>query len=61
MVGSIWYIRDQWAQYEEWWEPCQKRIGQLFYGCDDVAGVTYVRGGDIIDDYPPTLTSPQHL
>jgi hypothetical protein len=33
----------------------------LFYGCDDVAGVTYVRGGDIIDDYPPTLTSPQQL
>jgi hypothetical protein len=36
MVGSIWYIRDQWAQYEKWWEPCQKRSGQLFYGCDDV-------------------------
>jgi hypothetical protein len=50
-----------WAQYEKWWEQRQKRSGQLFYGCDDVAGVTYVRGGDIIDDYPPTLTSPQQL
>jgi hypothetical protein len=51
----------EWAQYEKWWEPCQKRSGQLFYGCDDVAGVTYVcpRGCDIIADYPPTLTSPQ--
>jgi hypothetical protein len=49
------------VQYEKWWDQRQKRSGQLFYGCDDVAGVTYVRGGDIIDDYPPTLTSPQQL
>jgi hypothetical protein len=49
------------ASKEKWWEQRQKRSGQLFYGCDDVAGVTYVcpRGCDIIADYPPTLTSPQ--
>jgi hypothetical protein len=64
--GAAWWARYgvsviAWAQYEKWWKQCQKRSGQLFYGCDDVAGVTYVRGGDIIDDYPPTLTSPQQL
>jgi hypothetical protein len=32
------------VQYEKWWERRQKRSGQSFYGCDDVAGVTYVRG-----------------
>jgi hypothetical protein len=37
-----------WAQYEKWWEQCQKRSGQSFYGCDDVAGVTYVRGNVIM-------------
>jgi hypothetical protein len=26
------------------WEQRQKRSGQSFYGCDDVVGVTYVRG-----------------
>jgi hypothetical protein len=48
---------------KKWWEQRQKRSGQSFYGCDDVAGVTYVRprGCDIIADYPPTLTSPQQL
>jgi hypothetical protein len=64
--GAAWWARYGVSviasvQYEKWWDQRQKRSGQLFYGCDDVAGVTYVRGGDIIDDYPPTLTSPQQL
>jgi hypothetical protein len=49
------------VQYEKWWHQRQKRSGQLFCGCDEVAGVTYIRGCDLIDDYPPTLTSPQQL
>jgi hypothetical protein len=64
--GAAWWVRYgvfviASVQCEKWWERRQKRSGQLFYGCDDVAGVTYVcpRGCDIIADYPPTLTSPE--
>jgi hypothetical protein len=32
------------ASKEKWWEQRQKRSGQSFYGCDDVAGVTYASG-----------------